>query len=153
MKKIHLKATVLVVLFITTMSVCAQSKRDIKQEAANKKLVMEFYQSLFGDKDFTAIDKYLSKDYIQHNPSVADGSEPLKEGVKIWFKDAPKSKVDFQHTASEGDLVYLHIKSVGADGKITAIMDIFRVKNQKIVEHWDVIQSAPEVSANKHPMF
>jgi predicted SnoaL-like aldol condensation-catalyzing enzyme len=153
MRRIHLKGTVLVIMLITTMSICAQSKRDTKLEAANKKLVMEFYQSLFGDKDFTAIDKYLSKDYIQHNPNVADGSEPLKEGVKIWLKDVPKSKVDFQHTASEGDLVYLHIKSVGADGKVTAIMDIFRVENNKIVEHWDVIQAAPKVSANSHPMF
>lgn len=129
------------------------SKRKVRKEEANKKLVMNFYQQLFGDKDFSAIDKYLSKDYIQHNPSVADGSEALKTATKNWFKGAPKEKIVAEHLAAEGDLVFIHKKEVSADGKITAIMDIFRVKNKKIVEHWDVIQEAPENSINQHPMF
>lgn len=130
-----------------------KTKRSLNQEEANKKSVMNFYQQLFGDKDFTAIDTYLSQDYIQHNPSVADGSAALKTTTKIWFEGAPKEKIVAEHLAAEGDLVFIHKKEVGADGKISAIMDIFRVKNKKIVEHWDVIQEAPEQSVNPKPMF
>jgi hypothetical protein len=39
----------------------------------NKKIVVEFYQKLFGDKDLSVIDQYINEDYIQHNPIAADG--------------------------------------------------------------------------------
>lgn len=122
-----------------------------KQEA-NKKMVVEFYQQLFGDKNPDAINKYIGDKYIQHNPGLPDGKEALLNAVKTWFKDAPKEKVDFQHVAADGDLVFLHVKSKSGP-KVRAIVDIFRIENGKIVEHWDVIQEVPEKSANDHPMF
>jgi predicted SnoaL-like aldol condensation-catalyzing enzyme len=85
-------------------------------------MVTTFCQGLFGDKDYSIIDKYISPDYIQHNPSLADGTEALKNAVLVWMKDVPKGKVDFQHIAADGDLVFLHVKTYGATGKITAIV-------------------------------
>ena len=119
----------------------------------NKVIVTEFYQKLFGDKDLSAIDQYLTADYIQHNPSVADGAAAIKAAAKVWFKDAPKEKIDFLRVAADGDLVFLHLKTKGDTGKDAAVVDIFRLKDGKIVEHWDVIQDVPEQSANAHPMF
>jgi predicted SnoaL-like aldol condensation-catalyzing enzyme len=118
----------------------------------NKKMVAQFYQELFGDKNIEAIDKYIGDEYIQHNPLLPDGKDHLKEAVKVWFKGAPKEKVDIQRIAADGDLVYLHIRAKAGD-KVRAIVDIFRIENGKIVEHWDVIQEVPEKSANNHPMF
>ena len=128
-------------------------KRNIKQEEINKKIVLVFYQKLFGDKDASAIDAYLTKDYIQHNPAVADGSVALKNAVKQWFNGAKKEKIDVQHLAADGDLVFLHIKNTRTAGETNAIVDIFRLKNNKIVEHWDVIQEVPKATVSKHPMF
>ena len=120
--------------------------------AANKEMVTSFYQQLFGDKDLSVIDKYIAEDYIQHNPMAADGREALKEVLSKWFVGAPKDTVDFQRVAADGDLVILHIRSTFG-GKTRAIVDIFRIEDGMIAEHWDVIQEVPEESKNPHPMF
>lgn len=120
---------------------------------SNKKIVLDFYQQMFGDKDLTAVDKYIAPEYIQHNPNVADGSEAFKKAAEGWFKGAPKTKIDVQHIAAEGDLVFLHIKNTNPDGSLKSTIDIFRLKDGKIVEHWDVHQDVPKESANPHPMF
>jgi predicted SnoaL-like aldol condensation-catalyzing enzyme len=122
------------------------------QLEANKKLVADFYQEVFGDKNIEAIDKYIGDTYIQHNPVLADGKDVLKHALTQWFKNAPKEKIDIHHLSAEGDLVYIHTKAVH-EGKVSSIIDIFRLENNKIVEHWDVIQAVPEKSANPHPMF
>jgi len=119
---------------------------------ANKKMVATFYQEFFGDKNIGALDKYLAKDYIQHNPILPDGREPLKQGATLWFRGAPKTKIDIQHLSADGDLVYIHLKNKMGD-KTSSVIDIFRIAGGKIVEHWDVIQDVPAKSANPHPMF
>lgn len=119
---------------------------------ANKKLVADFYQEVFGDKNIAAIDKYIGEIYIQHNPNLADGKEALKQGLTQWFAGVAKEKIDIQRINAEGNFVYIHTKAkVGT--AIFSVIDIFRIENGKIVEHWDVMQKVPEKSANPHPMF
>lgn len=63
-------------------------------------------------------------------------------------------------TAAEGDYVWLHVRAtspvlksvLGGNGTV-AIVEIFRLEQGVVVEHWDVIQNVPEMAANKHPMF
>lgn len=123
-----------------------------QQELANKKLVADFYQELYGDKNIDAIDKYLDSNYVQHNPSIGDGKESLRVAFKVWYKGALKEKIDIRHLAADGNFVYLHTRSI-ENGKTVAIMDIYRVENGKIMEHWDITQPVPELSVSKHPMF
>lgn len=151
MKNFKLTSFWCVMFLMTTFSVNAQ--RNVKQEEANKKLVLNFYQKLFGDKDLSVIDRYIADHYIQHNPTIPDGKEALKTALTQWFAGAPKEKVDIPRVAADGDLVFLHVRAKNAKGGLQAIVDIFRVKNNKIVEHWDVIQDVPSDSANDHPMF
>ena len=54
--------------------------------------MVAFYQQLIGDKDVSAIDKYLSEDFIQHNPQMADGREALKNAVSERLKMPQKKK-------------------------------------------------------------
>ncbi len=122
------------------------------QLEANKKLVADMYQELFGDKNVEAIDKYIAETYIQHNPILPDGRDVLKQAAAQWFKGAPKEKIDIRHLSAEGDLVYIHTRAT-IGGKVSSVIDIFRIENNKIAEHWDVIQAVPEKSANPHPMF
>jgi predicted SnoaL-like aldol condensation-catalyzing enzyme len=124
------------------------------QEDANKKLVTTFYQQFFGEKDITAADKYLAPSYKQHNPLAATGRDAVKRFFTPFFAnpDIPKTKIDIKRVAADGDLVWLHIRSK-TTGAERAVVDIFRVQNGKITEHWDVIQSVPEKSANENTMF
>ncbi|SHH48181.1 Predicted SnoaL-like aldol condensation-catalyzing enzyme [Chryseolinea serpens] len=147
--KLDVRAQVTIDSLKREMTVLSDSRNQLE---ANKKLVADFYQKLFGDKDTAAIDAYLGDTYIQHNPMLPDGKDALKQGAAQWFKNAPKEKIDIQHLSADGDLVYIHTKSTQG-GKTASIIDIFRVKDNKIVEHWDVIQTVPEKSANAHPMF
>ncbi len=129
-----------------------QLKNEKETEEANKKMVAEFYQALFGDKNIDMIDKYIAEDYIQHNPILPDGRKPLKDWVTNIFKDAPKEQVDIHHLSADSNLVYIHTRAKFGN-KIYSVIDIFRVEDGIIHEHWDVMQEVPEKSANPHPMF
>ena len=130
----------------------AALKAEKQRLEANKKLVADMYQELFGDKNVEAADKYIVENYIQHNPSVTDGRKALKDALKTWFKDAPKNKIDIQHLGADGDFVYIHTRSKMGD-KVFSVIDIFRIENGKVAEHWDVIQEVPKNTVNPHPMF
>jgi predicted SnoaL-like aldol condensation-catalyzing enzyme len=126
---------------------------DAKEEA-NKKTVLAFYDAAINKKDFEAAAKYLGPKYIQHNPQAADGPEGLK-GYIAFLKDKfPQQRNEFKHVYADGDFVIVHCHSVQVPGtRGRAIIDIFRLENGKVVEHWDVIQEIPEKPANSNGMF
>jgi len=150
MKKIYIG---FVLFFVLSIQIISSQENNCELAEHNKKIVVEFYQKLFGDKDISVIDQYIAEDYIQHNPIAADGRLALKEIATKWLSNQPKIKVDFQKIAADGDLVFLHIKTKNFSGKALSLIDIFRLKDGKIVEHWDVMQEVPDKSANPHPMF
>jgi predicted SnoaL-like aldol condensation-catalyzing enzyme len=122
--------------------------------AYNKKLVTRAFDQLLVDKDLSAIDKYWGPEYHQHNPNIADGVEGVKAGLGAYFERFPQLRVDPKRVIAEGDLVAVHSHYVNAPGERgQAIIDLFRVRGGKIVEHWDVIQDVPETSANDNTMF
>jgi len=141
----------IVFAFSVQYTFCQETNCEVAER--NKKIVVEFYQKLFGDKDVSVIDQCIAEGYIQHNPIAADGRQALKDIANKWLANQPKTKVDFQKVAADGDLVFLHIKSKSISGKDLSLIDIFRLKDGKIVEHWDIMQEVPEKSANLHPMF
>ncbi|MFP5021903.1 nuclear transport factor 2 family protein [Pseudonocardia phyllosphaerae] len=116
-----------------------------------KKVVTEFYEQGFVKKDFkNAVDKYVADDYIQHNPQVTDGKKAFLDGLGETIA-SPDLKIRIGRVISEGDLVVVHAEwTQKADS--TAVADIFRVANGKIVEHWDVQQEIPKKTASGRPM-
>ncbi len=121
----------------------------------NKKLVRDFYELAFnGHKPREAAKLYIGNPYIQHNPFVPNGIAPFVSHFEGYFKEHPKSHVVFSHIVAEGDLVILHLNSKADEqDRGRAIIDIFRVENGKIVEHWDVTQDVPEKTASGNTMF
>ena len=127
---------------------------DAKQMEDNKKAVAAFYDAALNQKDFDAAAKYLGNRYTQHNPGAADGPEGLK-GFIAFLKDKfPSNHSEIKRIFADGDYVIVHVHAVREPGtRGNAIVDIFKLENGKIVEHWDVVQPIPEKPANTNGMF
>ena len=121
--------------------------------AANKKLVVDFYRVVFIEKRVVeGFERFVAPEYIQHNPLLATGREAA---VKFLAPRASRESItDIKRVIAEGDLVVLHVHSrTNLTDRGRAVIDIFRVADGKIVEHWDVIQPVPPTSANTNTMF
>ena len=121
---------------------------------ANKKTVLEFYEAGLNKKDFEAAAKYFGPKYIQHNPGAPDGIEGFKGFLAFLREKFPNAKSEIKRVFAEGDYVILHVHAVREPGtRGRAIVDIFRLENGKIVEHWDVAQDIPEKMPHDNGMF
>ena len=131
-----------------------ETTRDLAQEEANRTLVLNFYNDFFNKHQVADASKIMVDDYRQHNPHVPDGKAPMVGYFTEHFKKHPRAQAKVMRSATDGDLVYLHVHSTTSpEDRGVAIVDIFRVKDGKIVEHWDVIQPIPEKAANDNSMF
>jgi predicted SnoaL-like aldol condensation-catalyzing enzyme len=120
----------------------------------NKRIATEFYDAAINRKDFAAASQYLGSSYRQHNPTAADGAEGLRAFIDFLKTRFPNQRGEIKRVIAEGDLVVLHVYSTRGDATPgRAIVDIFRIENGKVVEHWDVIQDIPAQAANANGMF
>jgi predicted SnoaL-like aldol condensation-catalyzing enzyme len=121
----------------------------------NKKTVVEYLDlALNAKQPAEAVAAHVGSRYIQHNPQVADGAEPFIAFVEGFTQQFPEARIDIKRAVAEGDLVFTHsLLTVGPTDRGTAAVDIFRLQDGKIVEHWDVLQPVPETAANDNSMF
>ena len=127
---------------------------DAQQQETNKKNVVEFYEKALNQKDFEAASRYLGPHYTQHNPAAADGPEGLKAFIQFLRDKFPNSRSEIKRVFADGDNVIVHVHAIREPGtRGRAIIDIFKLENGKIVEHWDVAQDIPEKAANPNGMF
>lgn len=106
---------------------------------------------MFAKKDFSQLDQLMREDYVQRNPLAPQGSKGFREFFEAWFMAAPDVKYEVEKTVAEGDLVWAYGAYSGpqagdwfgipATGKAYAFdaVDIFRVEDGKLAEHWDVL--------------
>nr|WP_083439216.1 nuclear transport factor 2 family protein [Herbaspirillum autotrophicum] len=132
----------------------SMSARAADEQARNKQVVLAFYEQGLNRKDADAALAYVGPEYIQHNPNAADGPEGFRKFVRFLRERYPQSHSEIKRVFTDGDYVILHVHAVRQPGERgNAIVDIFRLQNGKIVEHWDAVQPVPEQSANDNGMF
>lgn len=122
---------------------------------ANKRTVIAFYEMMFNAcQPREAIEAFVGNNYIQHNAHVATGKAGFIAYFERMARDYPGKRVEIKRVFAEGDHVILHCHQTWPAGVEYAGMDIFRLDHDgKIVEHWDVLQVLPEISANENGMF
>jgi predicted SnoaL-like aldol condensation-catalyzing enzyme len=120
----------------------------------NRRTVLAFYDALINRKDYQQARQHVGPRYIQHNPLWRDGVDGLRDLVEMLRRDFPQARSEIVRCFTDGDHVILHVRSTRAPDRPTrAIVDIFRLEDGLIAEHWDVIQEVPQTAANANGMF
>lgn len=117
---------------------------DLHQTEQNKALVRGFIRDVLSDGNGDRITDYIStQSYIQHSPLVGDGLDGLgafmsrlaTDGGSMVYMETPL-------VVGNGDMVAT-LSRVDLSGAEMAVMDLFRVADGRIVEHWDVMEPVP----------
>lgn len=118
----------------------------------NRDLVLEAMTSLFQKRDAGAVDRLYAVNYIQHNPGIAQGRQVLRELVSQL---PPSVYYEPGMVISEGAFVAIHGRIRGWSDKPQVVVDIFRVEDGRLAEHWDVLQDevTPATSTSGVAMF
>jgi steroid delta-isomerase-like uncharacterized protein len=138
----------LLFVFLISIGGYAMAQDNVQQ---NKQLLGDFGAEVFGKKNLSNLNHYLREDYIQHNPLVGQGLAGFKDFFADWFKAVPDWQYSVSKIVAEGDTVWVYgtysgtqkgdwlgIPATNKHYSITAV-DIFRIQDGKLAEHWDVI--------------
>jgi predicted SnoaL-like aldol condensation-catalyzing enzyme len=103
---------------------------------SNKEIVLEVLKRAFIDRDPTVVEQYFAANYKQHNPLIADGPAAIAKLIPTLTALTYEPGI----SVAEGDIVMVHGRYTGWGPKPMVAVDIFRVRDGKVVEHWDVMQ-------------
>jgi predicted SnoaL-like aldol condensation-catalyzing enzyme len=124
--------------------------RDLEQEARNKTLVLEAFDALFNRRDFEAAERYFSPGYLQHSAGIGPGRDGIFALVRSVQRQYESALV-----VTEGDYVMVHGRFSGGGRPTRIVVDILRIEDGRLAEHWDVMQDEATRAGSKSglPMF
>ncbi|MBZ5790504.1 nuclear transport factor 2 family protein [Burkholderia sp. D-99] len=123
-----------------------------EMEEKNIAFVLDALDTLFNKKDYEKAAQFWSDAYIQHSQHVPAG----RDGLFGLVDSMPDLRFEYDMVAANGDFVWVHSRYSHSASPVALIaMDILRIENGKLVEHWDVLQNeaARSESAGGYPMF
>ena len=109
----------------------------------NKELVLEFIDKIFNAHDLSRLDDFMKDDYMQHSVEVSDGKEGFVKFCESFFKLEPYMEVK-DIFESGNDKVAVFFKCSFKGGHAAKVVDIYRMEDGKLAEHWDVVQHLTE---------
>ena len=124
------------------------------QEQANLDFVLEMFANVLNPMDSGAVDRFIAPDYIQHNQMAEPGREGLKKFLDMIRAETPEAVHDVKRAFVDGDhvIVHYHVRRWPGDTG-WAVIDIFRLENGLIAEHWDVMQDVVPGGPNPNAPF
>lgn len=137
---------------LVALALCAATLVPLSAHAdtQTRDFVVNAITELFIERDVTAIDRYWAEEYAQRNPMFPSGSEVIKG---LFGNLPPAFKYEIGMVIADGDLVAVHGRYSGLGPKPLIVVDIFRVEDGLIAEHWDVMQEEVLETASGLPMF
>jgi predicted SnoaL-like aldol condensation-catalyzing enzyme len=124
------------------------------REEDNYRLVARMYEQVLSPLDSSCVDRFFTPDYIQHSPMAATGARGLQAFLDWARARSPRAEHRIKRMFADGDYVIAHVHVIINPGERgNAVVDIFRIADGKIAEHWDVGQEVPAHSANDNGMF
>ncbi len=129
---------------------------DLDKIEANKALAVALIEDVLMGKNPEKIAEYISSEqYDQHNPQIKDGLTGIVEAVEYLTSQKNMFIYTKIHKVlGEGNFVLTVSEGEWNGGKKHVFYDLFRMKDGKIIEHWDVIQEIPtEGLAHENGMF
>lgn len=140
MKITHLLTWSFCCIYICACSIAKANT--IMDTITNKQRVLSFYKLIVGQRRAELIPEFVHEDYIQHNPNVKQGRAGITEMIN-YLKTLPLPPVGAKspviRAIQEGDLVVTHL-DIEFIGKRMAVIDLFKLKDGMLAEHWDAIQ-------------
>jgi predicted SnoaL-like aldol condensation-catalyzing enzyme len=122
-------------------------------EEQNKTLVLAAFDAAFNQRDTQAFERYWSPDYVQHSAHIPPGRDGLAGLIASMPADM---KYEHQLAVANGEYVMIHgrFSNIGLP-KAWVVVDIVRVADGRLAEHWDVIQDEATEAESKsgQPMF
>lgn len=124
------------------------------QEETNKMVSIAFYEAALNEHNFEKAQAFMGETYTQHNPNASDDIAGFAGFLAFLREHHPLSRGIIKRVWADGDYVILHVlERRHPDDRGDAVVDIFRLQDGKIVEHWDVTQSIPETLAHGNGMI
>ncbi|WP_072482083.1 nuclear transport factor 2 family protein [Amycolatopsis australiensis] len=105
----------------------------MSETATNRMIVAGCFENLFVRHDFDAAKAALHPDFVTHSPGLPSGRDAFADAVRNSPLAGAPARI--RHVVAEDDLVVVHLHVAG-----TAVVDIVRVEDGLIAEHWDVKQ-------------
>jgi len=123
-------------------------------EQRNLDLVMAMFEAVLQPLDADAVDRFIAPDYVQHSALAAPGREGLKAFLRMARRETPGAVHDIKRRFVDGDhvIVHYHVRRTPDDPGL-AVIDIFRIFDGLIAEHWDSIQPIVPGGPNPHSIF
>jgi predicted SnoaL-like aldol condensation-catalyzing enzyme len=123
------------------------------REQENHRLVAAMYERVLQPLDSSRVDEFFAPDYIQHSPLAATGAQGLKDFLDWARSTSPNAEHRVKRLFVDGDYVIAHVHVIINPGERgNAVVDIFRIADGRIAEHWDVAQEVRS-SANENGVF
>ncbi|MYW67488.1 hypothetical protein GTY65_25970 [Streptomyces sp. SID8379] len=114
-------------------------------------LVRDYLENVWNEGQTDRADEYLAANLIQHNPHLPDGRTPLVDFIEGFRKQLPEARFEIRRVAADDGLVFVHSRfRPTPDARGTVVVDVFRIDDGRIVEHWDVREDVPESTASGH---
>src|SRR3954466_16333421 len=140
-----LRLAIAACLLAATPQIAAAQGGHHARHLSNREIVTSFVNLFCGHHVREAFMTYVAPGYIQHNPLAADGRDAAIAAIEPFFASQPNLRCEIQRILVDGDLAAVHYRlRSNPTERGAAVVDILRLENGMIVEHWDVFQPVPE---------